>query len=61
MDPPSPWLEPVRLGRGPEEGESLISLAAASQICKEDRTYQVSRGMSILSADDAWGGGGLIE
>ncbi len=42
MDPPSPWLEPVRLdGRGQEEGESLISLAAASQICKEDRTYQV--------------------
>jgi hypothetical protein len=43
VDPPSPWLEPVRLGgRGrEEEGESLISLAAASQIGKEDRTYQV--------------------
>ncbi len=62
VDPPSPWLEPVRLGsRGPEEGESLISLAAASQICKEDRTYQVSRGTFLLSAEDAWGGRGLIE
>ncbi len=57
MDPPSPWLEPVRLGgrgAGQEESESLISLAAASQIGKEDRTYQVSRGTSLLSAD--WGG-----
>jgi hypothetical protein len=37
VDLPSPWLEPVRLDRE----ESLISLSAASQIHKSDRTYQV--------------------
>ena len=42
VDPPSPWLEPVRLGRGAEqeeEEESLISLSARPH--KTDRTYQV--------------------